>query len=102
MPACRIIDIASVLSAYYERDLDYAVIGIRPWEKLHEELVSEYEAVKTVEDADFRIILPMTRQLDTKYSIYPKMKEDKYTSNDQLMNQEEIKIMLWNGGFLND
>lgn len=102
MPACRIIELAKVLSNHYNKDLDYKVVGIRPGEKLHEELVSEYEAVNTVEDENFRIILPMTKKLDEKYKNHPKMKEEKYTSNDMLMNENEIKNMLKDGWFLND
>lgn len=102
MPACRIIDLAKVLSNHYEKELKYNVIGIRPGEKIHEELVSEYEAIRTVEDETFRIILPMTKKLDDKYQNHPKMKEEKYTSNDFLMNESEIRTMLKEGGFLND
>lgn len=102
MPACRIIDLAKVLSNHYNKDLNYKVIWIRPGEKLHEELVSEYEAVNTVEDENFRIILPMTKKLDEKYKNHPKMKEYKYTSNDILMNESEIHAMLKDGWFLND
>jgi len=102
MPACHIIELAKVLSNHYNKELDYKVVGIRPGEKLHEELVSEYEAVNTVEDENFRIILPMTRKLDEKYKNHPKMKEYKYTSNDILMNETEIHEMLKDGWFLND
>lgn len=102
MPACRIIDLAKVLSNHYQKELNYKVVGIRPWEKMHEELVSEYESVKTVEDENFRIILPMTKSLDDKYSEYPKMKEEKYTSNDILMHEEEIHTMLKFWWFLDD
>lgn len=102
MPACRIMDIAKVLTKHYWKELSYKVVWIRPGEKLHEELVSEYEAIKTVEDQNFRIILPMNNRLQDKYELYPKMQEYKYTSNDTLMNEEEIENMLTAGGFLND
>lgn len=102
MPACRIIDLAKVLANHYWKELEYKVIWIRPWEKIDEELVSEYEAVNTVEDKNFRIILPMTNKLDGYYEKYPKMKERNYTSNDYLMTPEEIKNMLQDGGFLVD
>lgn len=101
MPACRIIDLASVLADYYKKKLNYKIIWIRPWEKLNEELVSEYEAIETVEDKNFRIILPMDWILDEHYKDFPKMKEKKYTSNDYLMDKKEIKEMLREWGFLN-
>jgi hypothetical protein len=53
--------------------------------------------VNTVEDENFRIILPMTKKLDEKYKNHPKMKEYKYTSNDTLMNENEIHQMLKDG-----
>ncbi len=102
MPACNILDIAAVLSDFYNKELKYNVIGIRPWEKLHEELVSEYESINTVESDNFRIILPMTKRLETQYKEYPKMNESKYTSNDELMSKQEIKQMLQDGWFLDN
>lgn len=44
----------------------------------------------------------MNNRLQDKYELYPKMQEYKYTSNDTLMNEEEIENMLTAGGFLND
>lgn len=102
MPACKIIDIAKILSTHYKKELEYNVIGIRPWEKLHEELVSEYESINTVENDNFRVILPMTRKLDSQYKEYKKMSEKKYTSNDFLMNEKEIHEMLKQWWFLDD
>jgi len=48
-PAARVVDIARVLSTEAGRELDYAVIGTLPGEKLNEILVSEEELVR-VED----------------------------------------------------
>lgn len=102
MPACKILDLANVLSNHYKDNFDYKVIWIRPWEKLHEELVSEYESPNTVEDDNFRIILPLDWYLSDYYKNFDKMKELKYTSNDYLMNLNEISSMLKDWGFLND
>lgn len=102
MPACKIIDLAQVLSDHYSKPLNYKVTGVRPGEKLHEELVSEYESIRTMEDENFRVILPMGWKLDHKYETYTPMKEEKYTSNDELMNLNQIKKMLEDGGFFND
>ncbi len=102
MPACKIIDLAKVLSKHYGRDLDYKVIGIRPGEKLHEELISEYEAPHTVEDDDFRIALPQDWYQNNNYTNYDKMTDIKYTSNDILMDEQEIHDMLKFWWFLED
>lgn len=94
MPACKIIDLAAVLSAHYGMPLETKDIGIRPGEKLHEELISEYESQRSVEDDNFRIVLPEGNILEKTYEGYKKMTDLKYTSNDKLMNLEEIHDML--------
>lgn len=102
MPACRIMDLAKVLSKHYKRDFTYHDIWIRPWEKLHEELISEFEAPHTVEDENFRIHLPVDWYLKSEYQNYKKMIDKKYTSNDYLMNEIEIHNMLKKWWFLKD
>ncbi len=102
MPACRIMDLAKVLANHYNRDFKYQDIWIRPGEKLHEELISEFEAPHTVEDENFRIHLPLDWYLNSEYQDYKKMTDPKYTSNDYLMNEEQIHNMLKSGWFLND
>lgn len=100
MPACKISDLAKALAKHFDKKLETDVIGIRPGEKLHEMLVSEYEAMRTVEDEDFKIILPMDGSLDSAYAEYKKAAAKPYTSNDLLMDQEEILTKLAEGGFL--
>lgn len=102
MPACKIIDLAKVLSKHYKRELDYKIVGIRVWEKLHEELISEYESPHTVEDDNFRIALPQDGYQNENYKNFNKMTDKKYTSNDYLMNEQEIYDMLKSGWFLKD
>jgi FlaA1/EpsC-like NDP-sugar epimerase len=96
------MDLAKVLSKHYGKDIDYKVVGIRVWEKLHEELISEYEQPHTVEDNDFRIALPQDGYQNENYKNYRKMTDLKYTSNDYLMNEQEIHDMLKDGLFLDD
>lgn len=102
MPACKIIDLAQVLSTHYKLPLNTNIVGIRPGEKLHEELISEYESPRSVEDENFRIVLPEWWILEDTYKDYKKMKDLKYTSNDLLMNHDEIREMLKHGWFLED
>jgi len=102
MPACSIMDLAKVLSKHYWREFDYKEIWIRNGEKLHEELISEYESPYTVEDKNFRIALPQDWYQDENYKNYKKMTDLKYTSNDYLMNENEIHEMLKDGWFLED
>lgn len=100
MPACKIMDLAKVLSKHYNRNFKYHDIWIRPGEKIHEELISEFEAPHTVEDENFRIHLPLDGYLNTEYQNYKKMTDPKYTSNDYLMNENEIHDMLKRWWFL--
>lgn len=100
MPACKILDLAKALAHHYNKNLETEVIGIRQGEKLHEMLVSEYEAMRTVEDEDFKIILPMDNSLNEAYGDYKKAAAQPYTSNDLLMEQAQILDKLAEGGFL--
>ncbi len=56
-PSSRIVDIASALIG--DRPVRTVVTGIRPGEKVHEIMVSEEEAHRTVERGDWYAILPM-------------------------------------------
>ena len=105
MPAANILDVAEVINEYYNpKDFGdmtkYPKIGIRPGEKIHEMLVSEHEALYTIEDDHFRIILPMDGSLDSYYKKFKKMKEKEYTSNDILMTECSIRKILYKSGFL--
>ncbi|MFC5405010.1 UDP-N-acetylglucosamine 4,6-dehydratase (inverting) [Cohnella soli] len=54
IPSVKIVDLARVIAP--ECDLDY--VGIRPGEKLHEAMITEDDARKTVEFDDYFIIKP--------------------------------------------
>ena len=60
-PAAKVTDIAEVLIG--DRDIETRVTGIRPGEKLHESLVSEEEALRTVRKGDYFAIRPMLAEL---------------------------------------
>ena len=52
----KVVDIANVLIASYELDVKLKEIGIRPGEKLHEEMVSSEEWMRTEELDNFFLI----------------------------------------------
>lgn len=54
IPSYRIVDVAEAVAPGRSR----AVIGIRPGEKLHEEMITETDSLSTVELADHYVILP--------------------------------------------
>ena len=104
MPTCRIIDLAEVLIE--DSGIDGIAIkekGIRPGEKLHEILMSEYESFSTVVyDQEYLIILPAIQipGLKENYAHCDPVAFTSFSSDVQLMNKEEIRLLLERGGFL--
>ncbi|SDD30215.1 Polysaccharide biosynthesis protein [Paenibacillus sp. UNCCL117] len=104
MPTCKIIDLAEVLAEHMGvSDLKFVELGIRPGEKLHEILYSEYEAQNSVVfDRDYVVVLPPLEipGLKESYAGCRKVGDDEYSSEFSLMDKEEIYTMLRKGGFL--
>ncbi|KNH17517.1 UDP-N-acetylglucosamine 4,6-dehydratase [Priestia megaterium] len=104
MPTCRIIDLANVLIEASGREkIEIEILGIRPGEKIHELLLSEYESATTVTyDDEYYVILPpiYIKGLKEYYSKYAQVNLEKYDSSKQVISKEEIKEMLLKGGFI--
>lgn len=104
MPTCRILDLAEVLmEAMGKTEVEVVELGVRPGEKIHEILYSEYEAQNTVVFNDeYLIILPTLDipGLKEKYAGFPRVAADEYTSAEDLMNKQQIRDLLEKGGFL--
>ncbi len=91
VPSAKIIDIAKTIIG--NRDIKIEITGIRPGEKIHEILVSEEEAYRTIKRGDYYVILPMLPELITgDYSTQSIRKE--YGSSDNLMNLIELREFL--------
>jgi UDP-N-acetylglucosamine 4,6-dehydratase (inverting) len=56
IPSYRILDVADAIAPGGQR----RVVGIRPGEKLHEEMITLTDALSTVEFSDYFVILPST------------------------------------------
>ena len=56
IPSFRIIDIANAIAP----DCKNKIVGIRPGEKLHEEMITETDALNCVEFDKYFVILPST------------------------------------------
>ena len=57
IPSYNILDIAKAIAP----ECKYKVIGIRPGEKLHEEMITESDAMNTIEFDDYFVIMPSVR-----------------------------------------
>lgn len=91
VPSAKVTDIAAALIG--ERKIETQVTGIRPGEKVHEILVSEEEAYRTVARGDYYVIRPMLPELvDDQEAGEPLGRE--YSSADGLMNLEQVAELL--------
>jgi UDP-glucose 4-epimerase len=91
VPAARVTDITDVLIG--DLPIETTVIGIRPGEKVHEILVSEEEAHRTIERGQYYVILPMLPELRSSMKVHsPRDKE--YSSADSVMTKLELYEML--------
>ncbi len=98
MKACRIVDLIKVMKDHFTtKDIIVNEIGIRPGEKLHEVLVSNYESQTTYKfDEEYYVILPThgSEELIKKYGHLSKVSFLRYKSDDALMSFKEIEDIL--------
>ena len=92
VPSARVTDIASVLIG--DRPIEMNVTGIRPGEKVHEILVSEEEAHRTVARDGYYVILPILPELQKVSVTGAPVLGHEYSSADELMSREDIAKML--------
>ncbi|MGA5688820.1 polysaccharide biosynthesis protein [Cytobacillus pseudoceanisediminis] len=104
MPACKILDLAHVLSEDLgKKEIDVEILGVRPGEKIHELLLSEYESETTVAyDEEYFVILPSIHieGLKEKYARYKPVSLLNYNSSKDLMSKDEIRVILRKGRFI--
>ena len=60
IPSYKILDVAKAIAP----NCKYEIIGIRPGEKLHEEMITETDALNSVEFEKYFVILPSTKLWD--------------------------------------
>ena len=104
MPTCTILDLASVLIENSgKKDVEIIELGIRPGEKIHEILFSEYESSNTLlYDEHYYVILPSI-EIDGLKEYYAGCKPveiKNYHSGENLMSKEDLRELLKDGGFL--
>jgi FlaA1/EpsC-like NDP-sugar epimerase len=98
-----ITDIARCLAKHYGREVELEEVGIRPGEKIHEEMISSEEWLKT-EDAGENYLINQNvdfyspgEPLDSDF-LYKEMKS--YNSRDSLMGFDEAYEFLLETGVL--
>lgn len=91
VPSAVVTDIAEALIG--DRKIETRVTGIRPGEKVHEILVSEEEAYRTVERGDYYVIMPMLPELRSHEDQRPTLGKE-YSSADSLMDKPAVGELL--------
>jgi UDP-glucose 4-epimerase len=92
VPSALVTDVAAVMIS--DRPIETVVTGIRPGEKVHEILVSEEEAHRTIErSAKYYSILPMLPELRGDAGVQ-KAIEREYSSADNLMARDQLAGLL--------
>lgn len=104
MNSCKISDLAQVLiDQFAESTVGVKEIGIRAGEKLHEALLTKYEASHAYHfDKQYFVILPAqpSEEIVEYYKDLNEAVNEEYESNRNFMTPEEITGMLRLGGFL--
>jgi FlaA1/EpsC-like NDP-sugar epimerase len=107
MPIIRIVDLAEVMRSelapkygYSIDDIDIVEVGVKPGEKLYEELMSDEETRRSLELEQYFSVLPAFRAVykDIDY-VYPdllsSMVRNPYnSSNEQCMSLDELRDFL--------
>ena len=112
MPTINIFDLAQVLIEglaprydYSPKDINIKIIGTKPGEKMYEELMTEDEAIRSLERDDMFIILPeiedgLTVIDKSAYDATPIRSKD-YVSKDTVpITRDEIKSILKKDGII--
>ena len=87
--ALKIVDVARCLLTYYQKNIKFKDVGIRPGEKLHEEMISKEEWMRTEDHENFLIGDKNLR--DERKS---------YNSLDSLMDSSEAEEFLQKSGVI--
>jgi FlaA1/EpsC-like NDP-sugar epimerase len=97
VPSARIADIVKALIG--KRPIKTVVTGIRPGEKLHEILISEEEAHRSVRRGDYFVILPILPELRHAEDEAPTLTSE-YSSADDVMTAAVTRDLLDRSGLL--
>jgi FlaA1/EpsC-like NDP-sugar epimerase len=96
IPAARIADLAAALIG--DRPIETVAVGIRPGEKIHEILVSEEEAYRTVEREGYYVVQPMLPEIRNDDAARPLSGE--YSSADAVVTGAELDALIEQADFV--
>ena len=102
IPSYRISDIAEAIAP----ECKHVSIGIRPGEKLHEEMITKTDSINTIEFDNYYVILPSTQMWDIEKfrkesnSSIGKMCESGFSynsgTNKHFLSVDELKELIKN------
>lgn len=95
MPSARVTDIAEILIG--KSGVETVITGIRPGEKIHELLISEEEAYRTVDRGDYFAMRPMLPDFGEDDS--PRPLTGDYSSADAIVIGERLAALVAIGAF---
>ncbi len=90
-------------SSMHKKPCGIRIIGIRPGEKMHELLVSRYEAQNMIEHGPYYIILPTIKlpEIEKRYAGKPRSSLGEFGShNTDQLDSDGIRTMLEREGWL--
>lgn len=91
VPSALVTDVAKALIG--DRPIATKITGIRPGEKLHEILVSDEEAPRTVTRGDYYVIRSLLPELTDAGRVEPALDRE-YSSSDTPMSLAEVRRLL--------
>jgi len=98
MPVMSIGDMARAVIDLSEKPVEVSTVGLRPGEKMYEELMSEEESSRALETNDLFVILPFDQDVNKAAMEYPGSKRaacSVFSSADEdILPVEQIKSML--------
>jgi FlaA1/EpsC-like NDP-sugar epimerase len=97
VPSALVTDIARVLIG--KRPVKMTITGIRPGEKIHEILVSDEEANRTIARDDYYVVLPVLPELKDEEMIDKTLGRE-FSSADNLMEYDTLSKKLEGYGLL--
>jgi UDP-N-acetylglucosamine 4,6-dehydratase/5-epimerase len=102
LPSYRIMDVAKAIAP----DCDTEIVGIRPGEKLHEEMITTMDAINTATFDDCYVVMPESQYINFDKHKYiseaaatpGKMCEDGFSynslMNDHFLTVQELRFLL--------